>query len=504
MSSFSRRRFLGAAGAGVGLAAAGGLGLHSTVARAEGEPRFLIMLGCFGGASMIDMFMPIDHSEALSVSGRGTVISHDTVVPSGSNIRCPNRTMPVDFLTKYADQCLVMGAQASSVNHFTAQRRAHNGRGVLQGRTMAEVVAQTYGSNMPLPNVSMGRGGFSEPGSDSSLDPRFRAEVVTNPVTFPLSTSGTKGILPVDGDLAAQDPEMLAAMVARTRALRDGSFEQDTPFARTFAASRRRQAMLHRRATTAPWLEEEDLIERLFYVPDLGEVLPLSEYGLEPSEEANLIRSVLGDALPVDTSGTPDDRLHAQAALAYLLIRTGTSAAVTMTTPGTDGFLAFDQSHQNHSGGQSVHWDRALDVADRLISLLSAAEYLDPETGAGTGTSYWDRTMIVFSTEFGRDKWDTGGSFGTGHHLNNGLLVVSPLVAGNQVLGEADPNNGFICGFDGDTGAPTLFDDIEPGEDPLFTDARLPPGEERITGALLDVLGVSYEGQETLPVIRKT
>ena len=40
--------------------------------------------------------------------------------------------------------------------------------------------------------------------------------------------------------------------------------------------------------------------------------------------------------------------------------------------------------------------------------------------------------MILFATEFGRDKWDTGGSFGTGHNMNNGLLMVSPLIQGDS------------------------------------------------------------------------
>jgi hypothetical protein len=172
---------------------------------------------------------------------------------------------------------------------------------------------------------------------------------------------------------------------------------------------------------------------------------------------------------------------------------------VTLTEPGTDGFLAFDNSHVDHIGAQEDHWDRVLDTTSRLISLLESAEYAD--ASGPTGTSIWDRTMIVFATEFGRDKWDTGGSFGTGHHLNNGLLVVSPLLKGDQSLGVADPNNGFICGFDGDTGEPTPFDDLTPGEDPLYSDERLPPQEEIVYGTLLEALGVSYEGQETLPVL---
>ena len=146
--------------------------------------------------------------------------------------------------------------------------------------------------------------------------------------------------------------------------------------------------------------------------------------------------------------------------------------------------------------------DRALQVASSLIRLLKSAEYVDP-SGKATGTSYWDRTMIVFATEFGRDKWNTGSGFGTGHNMNNGILAVSPMLDGGKALGEADPNNGHICGYDLDTGAPEHFRGISPGEDPLYDDPHLPPGEEIIYGGLLDVLGVSYEGQQVLPALRK-
>ena len=496
-----RRRFLQGslvAGAAAGL----GAGLAPRFirrAQADDGPRYLIVLGCFGGASMVDSFMPVDVSEAYTDAHRGTVISYPTYQPAGSNIRCVDRGRVRNFLDAHRDDMVVMGAQASSVNHFVAQARSINGRDVFRGRTMTEAVASVYGSSMALPNVNMGRGGYSEPGADAALEAKFRAEIVNNPVVWPLSTSGHAGVLPL-GDLASQDPALRDAMIARSRALRDGTLENLSGFGQTFPTSRRRRAMLHSRAAIEPTIEAADLMQHLLYVPDLGEIFPLSQYGLTASSEADRINDALPGSFPVSNTGRPDDRLDAQAALAYLLIRTGTSCAVTLTEPGVDGFLAFDNSHQDHRGGQGDHWDRVLRVADRLIGLLSTAEYIGPD--GPTGDSLWDRSMIVFSTEFGRDKWDTGGGFGTGHHLNNGLLAVSPMLRGNQSLGTPDPNNGFICGFDRVTGDSTPFELLPPGVDPLFTDPHLPPGEDITFGALLDVLGVGFDGQETLPVIR--
>ncbi len=498
LGPIERRRFLQGLLASAGLGAVGTAPMLVPQARAEdGEPRFLIVFGCFGGASMLDCFLPVDTSEAFSGS-RGTVFSHSVVQPEGSNLRCPYRTTPYNFLVDHGNESLVLGFQASSVNHFEAQRRVMNGRGAFEGRTLPEAVAATWGANMPLPNVTMGRAGFAEPGTDPALDSRYVAEVVTNPVTFALSTSGHAGVIE-NGSRALQDPDARAELVALARSVRDEHLESSSGFAQTFPSSRLRQTLLSRRTSGEVAIEEARLIQELLFVPDLGDIFPLSQYGLAASDEADLVLDYLHDAWPTSTSGIADDPLQAQAALAYLLIRTGTSAAVTLTDPGTDGFLAFDQSHFDHANGQADHWDRALDTASRLIQLLKQAEWHDKD-GQATGTSYWDRTMIVFATEFGRDKFDNGRD-ATGHVMNNGLLVVSPMVEGNQALGEVDPNNGYICGYDLETGEPTPFDGVTPGEDPLYDDERLPPGETTIYGALSKVLGVDFEGRETIPAI---
>jgi len=502
--TLSRRQLMQLVAAGTaagavpfGLSALGGL----PRARAfDDGPRFMVVIGCFGGASMLDCFMPVSDRVAYTHPDRGTVISYDTTRPRGDDMSCPDRDQPVSFLLNHGSESVVMGYQGSSVNHFEAQRRVVNGRGTFRGRTLTEAVSSTYGGAMTLPNVNMGRGGYSEPGADVELSPRYQAEIVTNPVTFALSTSGHAGITPV-GDRAIETPDIRARLIEKARTVRDEELERHSPFAQTFATSRVRQDLITGRRDRDPTLESANLIEKLLYVPDLGDIFPLNKYGLSSAEEASQILDVLDDAWPTNTSGIAADRLEAQAALAYLLIRNEVSCGITLTEPGTDGFLAFDQSHVDHRSAQQTHWDRVLAVADKLIGLLKGAEYHD--ASGPTGTSYWDRTMIVFATEFGRDKWDKGGTFGTGHNMNNGLLAVSPLLKGGQVLGQTDPWNGHICGYDADTGAPTPFTGLAPGEDPAYDDPNLPPGEEQVYGALLDAVGVSYDGQQTIPAIQR-
>lgn len=477
-----------------GLFAAGGLGAtvglsQRRASASEDKPKLLVVLSCFGGANILDSFLPVATEDALTDVNRGTVLSHDVYQPEGSNLWCVDRSTPKNFLDSHGDQMAVLATQSSSVNHWVAQARSVNGRGVNNGRTLQEAVADWHGAATILPNVNMGRGGFAEPGTDTTLASRYTAEIVTNPVTYAFATSGYQGLLPAD----AVDEARFADWMQTTRALRDGTLEDVNAFARTFTGSAQRRALLRYRSETTPAMEAADLITELMYVQDMSSLVPLDEYGLSSSPCADAIEDVLNDALPTNTSGAPSDRLEAQAALAYLLLATGTSVSVTLTEPGTDGFLAFDQSHSDHRSAQKTHWDRVLDVADRLIGLLK-------DTPDGDGT-LWDRTLLVFATEFGRDKWDTGDGFGSGHHLNNGLVLVSPMLAGNQVLGGVDPDNGFTYGFDPDTGESTPFEGLTPGEDPLYDDENLPPGEELVYGTLAALLEVEYDGQETISAL---
>ena len=162
-----------------------------------------------------------------------------------------------------------------------------------------------------------------------------------------------------------------------------------------------------------------------------------------------------------DIFAADPDPLERQAALAYLLIKNHASVAVTLSptfTTVTGGPfalktvpLAFDGSHQDHRAAQAIMWFRVLSIADRLIDLLA-----DTVFDEDTGETFWDRTMIHFATDFGRDKRRPGGSdiWGTSHHLNNGHLTISPLVNGSSVLGGVDPSTGLTYGFDLQDGTP--------------------------------------------------
>ena len=154
------------------------------------------------------------------------------------------------------------------------------------------------------------------------------------------------------------------------------------------------------------------------------------------------------------------DPLHAQAALAFLLIKNRVSVTVTLgnsfdlvledgASLGGGGLpegsmanppIGFDFSHQAHRSTRAFMWSRIYEIAGGLMTLLQGEEWRD-------GQSLWDRTMIYVATDFGRSKTrpSNAGDWGSGHDLNNGLVLLSPMVNGNTVLGGVDSWWGLLA-----------------------------------------------------------
>ena len=157
------------------------------------------------------------------------------------------------------------------------------------------------------------------------------------------------------------------------------------------------------------------------------------------------------------------------------------SGAHVLVTGGTSGIasppLAFDFSHNAHREGQAFMWARVLSIVDRLIDLLRS-EVFD----ATTGETLWDRTLIYMATDFGRSRNRPANAtdFGSGHDLNNGVVLISPMVKGNTVLGGVDPSTTLTYGFDARTGA------AAPG--------KLSSNEPDIFSGVLTALGVDTTG----------
>jgi len=423
--------------------------------------RYLIVIAATGGASIIDSFMAVPQSLAgANAPNVNCFPDADVAQVAGTPFRVPKvtgmtlgaipaqvqtvTTDPTPFVTKHKDHMLVAAGIGTSVNHVIAQKRSLTGNGAWKGRTLQECIALQYGSTYPIPNVNMGIAGYLERGTDDELPAYCYAENVTQPALWPLGLSGNKGFK------GAPDPQLIDL----ARKVRNEKLDPESVFARTFDKSPRLKRWYDQRGPSQATLEAADLITRLNILPDQPPSIPLTEYGLSSSPDAVRLRQ----AFPTFFT----DPFEGQAALAFLLLKNRISVSVTLgpsfnvvisgqvqgnalgNTP-----LAFDYSHNAHRATQAFMWAKVMSVCDRLIDLLKT-EPLD----ATSGLSMWDRTLIYVATDFGRTRNRTGGNagFGTGHDMNNGFLMMSPLLKGNTLLGGVDPATTYTYGFDPETG----------------------------------------------------
>ncbi len=437
--------------------------------------KLLLVISAGGGASLVDSFLPVvssaentgirSYSPGMIESVPGSAFL--TVKPYPYTVGKPSNTdySMAHFLQAHGQDLAVLTQTCSSVNHLVGSQRSLNGNGADRGRTLMEQVAEAYGQNSLLPNVNMSLGGYALHGSDANLKPYAKAEVVADAQLFPLALHRDQRIA---GSAA---PELLA----EARALRDRIDRRSAA-----GQSQGRSALIRDYLSlrnNIPRLEAGQLLESLMFFDQarFRQTVRLSE---ERSEILQKVRA----RFPHYAS----DAFEAQAALSFLLFRYGLSTSVTMGLDDQVRFqdgpqdkellhlpLAFDWSHNHHQGAQNTMWRRLLSTLDRLIQLLKEEDYLgDPALG-----KIWDRSLVYIASEFGRDRENNQGS---GHHLNNGHLVISPLMQGNRVYGGVDPRTGLTFGYDPSTGR---------------ADSSRQMTEADTYSAVLAALGVSFAGQ---------
>ena len=533
LESPGRRSFLGRvaqlAAAGTSLSVGGlgllGLGRHARAQDAEEEararssdPRLLIVLTTTGGASMLDAMLAIRASESANaatlncfpdsaVRTVGAFRAVDIDLTNLGAIPIPVKGRQSAIVAAHQADMMVATWQRTSVNHLVGQRRAVSGNNAWHGRTLQEAVALTYGAGFALPNVHLSAGtGYTERGLDAALPAYCYGEAVADPRLWPLSLHGSQGIVGAPSH----------GLLEQARTLRNTRLDPQSRFGRVFAGSSRLKHWEHLRGSPQQALEAQDLINKLMISPESAE-FPLAAHGLGSSADGALVRA----AFPAFAR----DPLEAQAALAFLLLKYRLSVTVTLGpsstavingeagATGTDAYdpgedddenqgiddddptmgaglpegsianppLSFDFSHGEHRGVQALMWSRVLGVADRLIGLLKSEEW-------SNGQSLWDRTMIYVANDFGRSKNRSQGAeqFGTGHDLNDGALIISPLANGGRLLGGIDPDTGITYGFEPATGAP---------------DRGRQMTEAEIYAGTAQALGVSLDGV-TLPDMR--
>mgnify|MGYP000739781847 CR=1 FL=1 len=474
----SRRHLLQGA---LAAAAASPFTTWSRSARAQAaDAKLLFIVSANGGASITDAFLPLTTDEAAD--GVRAYAPDDVVDVGGFRVVRPldnqlQGSLPigtgyslVDFVNAHGDDLVVMTQENTSVNHDVAAHRSLTGSNVFNGRTLGEAVASVHGRDLVLPNVVSAYGGYARPGTDPSLAATSRGEPVANPLLFALGTHGSQGVRGATVD---------ARVVERARRLRR-RLEERSPFVRTFKQRGRLRDYLSRRDDVAARLEADNLIQKLMMVPDPDHELPY--IGLQATEESVLLDEVFPERL--------DDPMHAQASLAFLLARYGVSCAVTLSTAnaffGDTGLkeppLAFDYSHTEHVAAQNSMWGRTMETVDKLIQLLKRTPHLgNPDLG-----SMWSRSLIYVATEFGRDRDANAG--GSSHHLNNGSVLLSPMLQGGRVYGGVDVETGLTYGFDRDTG------EARPG-------TVMPEGD--VYSVIADAFDVDFDARSSLPCLHR-
>ena len=525
--TFNRRSFLKWGGGSLAwVSALGSVGKSLALSNTGGPmaEKLIFVITATGGGSLVDSFMAVRESECASPEiANGLIVYPDEFVASvpGTNIRALNTPFgwsnylgvypgngynQLDFVTKHASDMAVMTVMNSSVNHMVAQERALNGNGSLGGKTITEHVAELYGQDLILPHVNMEPAGYIKDGINPQTPEYARAEIVGQPHLFPMGTDAIRGMVGAPGGEAFNAPSIGAeldrgrALLDRARGIRN-AVDDASLFGQTFQCSPLRARLLELRQQT-PDVEAQDLITNLLMFTEAEFDLP--GYGLTGSPAAAEARAVL-EQKPLDVPGYPPispltDPLMAQTCLAYLLTRFGYTSAVTLgpsfsPTPSVlhvEPPLAFDYSHNDHVGAQKAMWGRILEYTDKLITLLKATP-----AGEESGTM-WDRSLIYIATDFGRDKvrnevgqplQTTPGALAinTGHNLNNGVVLVSPLLEGG-LYGGVDPDTLMTHGFDRNTGVATPESNM---------------GIEDVMAVIGQTLNVPFPGMEEIPIIKK-
>ena len=477
-AKISRRRALQLLAGGLGAGAAGLVAPRRGSAAGRATRRFLIVITGTGGASILDSVLA-RRSDELADNTLNSFPEQQLWRAPGSPLSAVDLDLPTlgpipfsvrgrqqEFVSRYREQIVAFPYTGTSVNHLIAGKRALTGNDAWGGRTIQEAVAAHHGQPLLLPNVNMGIGGYGEDGHDGTLPAEARGVLIGDPLLWPFGLHGHAGIS------GAGRPT--PALIDRMRSVRDGSLTEASRFSERYRESAQLRRWRQLRDEVQPELEAQRLISELNFIPD-SPSLPLDDFGIGSSADSALLRETFPNFL--------SDPFEAQACLAYLLLTRDVSASVTIgprNSPGVteDGGLtgppiAFDFSHTDHRATQAFMWSRLFSVADRLIRLLSAVEFHE-------GESYWDRSLVYCATEFGRTRQRPAGSdaFGSGHHLNNGALLISPLLQGDQVLGGVD-EQGMCYGADPSSGRP------EPGRE--FD-------ERDLFGALTQVMGVDTAG----------
>lgn len=464
MSKFNRRKFLK-----YSAAAYGATQLGPNLLAQSNEKKYIFVVAAGGGANILDSFLAqttgpngFKASDLKRINGSAfsgvNALKNEIqgVIPLG------NGYDQGTFIQKHGSDTIVVTNEVSSVTHSVASVRAITGDNVNAGRTITEAVSMQYGGGSIIPNLNMAGEGYAANGIDSSIPVAARAEIVSDPSLFALATHGFKGVAG-----AMNKGEMDLARQLRM------DLEKASRFGKTNVDAKLYGNYLYNREKIMRSMERGDIVTKLS--------LPT---GQKVSFALNDDATKIAEKLPK----LAFDPLQSQVALAFLAAKSGFSNAITISTAPSPIFregrtdnapIGFDWSHLDHRGGQNAMWSYILANVDVLIELLKETD-IDGDPSKG---KMWDKSLVYIATEFGRDRTKGGGS---GHHLNNGNILISPMLKGNKVYGGVDPQTNLTYGFDPASGAP---------------DKNAKMKEKHVYSAICHAMGINFAGRVDMPCL---
>ena len=335
----------------------------------------------------------------------------------------------------FADLCVVRGLNMGTLTHEVGKRYFLTGkfpRGLsASGSSLVTAATGAVGDYTPIPNLVMGMETYNEGGPSyaSGLQVRTALDLQTL-----LAAIGT----PVSNEArAAIGDYVWAERCATTRLDGDGT------------ATRFREAYDKGRVLASG---------------ELASVFDLTRTG-DPDVQALLEAfEIPAGQVNRDLSGA-----KGQAAIAAQAITRGISQAVSIQ-------LATGIDH--HDGTYLTDHSVALRTGfDALASLLTVLK----TTYDSKGRSYFERTVVIASSEFARTP-RINSRDGRDHHLSSSCLVTGAGIVGNRVIGGTDDASFAGQAVDLSTGS------IDPGG------VHLRPPDVHAT--VLHALGLPYDHLE--------
>jgi hypothetical protein len=392
-----------------------------------GESKLLLVVAAAGGAAMTDAFLPIiqngrnhdlfSYPSSMIGDVPGSEFKYVKPINTAGTLGLPDPNFDMrTFLLNHGRDMALISQNTSSANHDIAAQRVLHGDGAFRKRSIVELNANAHGEKYSLANVNLATQGYGKPGGDLALVDYAKSLRVATAQSVAFSSHRFKG---VDYGLSVENMKLVKAAQQSLEQSASAHLRwKDHQDLRNWVSYRNRVEQL----------ERNNVIDQLLFLERVG--VDNSKVPVQTTPLLNKIKAAFPDYLT--------DAYQSQAAIAFLLLRNGISNNVTIDMSLG---LSFDQAHQFHTDAQNYMWRRTLRSLDALLNLCKSEYYLGDQRNG----TIWDRLVTYVPTEFGRDKKKRQGS---GHDLNNSMMVLAKNIKGNRSYGELDQDTGIISGFD--------------------------------------------------------